>query len=101
MNTVAVDGRSSVVPVIGHRTQIYSGMFFIYFDVFTVHLVEFIIQSNKCTSYIYIYIYIYIEREREAEKKYIYTLRSVIYVLLFEVELNYGRTFAQKKALIK
>ena len=95
MNTVAVDGRSSVVPVIGHRTQIYSGMFFIYFDVFTVHLVEFIIQSNKCTSYIYI------EREREAEKKYIYTLRSVIYVLLFEVELNYGRTFAQKKALIK
>ena len=51
--------------------------------------------------YIYIYIYIYIEREREAEKKYIYTLRSVIYVLLFEVELNYGRTFAQKKALIK
>ena len=27
------------------------------FDVCTVHLVQFIIQTNKCTTYIYIYIY--------------------------------------------
>jgi hypothetical protein len=31
----------------------------IYFDVCTVHYVQFIIQTNKCTLYIYIYIYIY------------------------------------------
>jgi hypothetical protein len=38
-------------------------------------------------------------------KKCIHILRDVIYVLLFEVELNYGsmcsRTFAQNVALIK
>ena len=34
---------------------------FLYFDVSTVHLVQFIIQTNKCTTYIYIYIYIYKE----------------------------------------
>ena len=34
-------------------------------------------------------------------KKCIHILRDVIYVLLFEVEFNYGRTFAQKMALIK
>jgi len=28
--------------------------------VHTVHFVQFIIQTNKCTTYIYIYIYIYI-----------------------------------------
>jgi hypothetical protein len=27
-----------------------------YFDVRTVHLVQFIIQTHKCTTYIYIYI---------------------------------------------
>ena len=29
------------------------------FDVRNVNLVQFIIQTNKCTTYIYIYIYIY------------------------------------------
>jgi len=29
-----------------------------YYDVRTVHLVQFIIQTNRCTTYIYIYIYI-------------------------------------------
>ena len=28
-----------------------------YFDVSTMHLEQFIIQTNKCTTYIYIYIY--------------------------------------------
>ena len=27
-----------------------------YYDVRTVHLVQFIIQTNKCTTYIYIYM---------------------------------------------
>ena len=29
------------------------------FDVCTVYVVQFIVQTNKCTTYIYIYIYIY------------------------------------------
>jgi len=44
--------------------------------------------------YVCIYIYMYISQINtytRGAKKCIHTLRDVIYVLLFEVELNYGR----------
>ena len=69
MKTVAVDVRSSVLPDIGHRTEIWSRKFFhVFWGI--VHLLQFIIPTNKFPTYmciyvcvcvcIYIYIYIYI-----------------------------------------
>jgi len=54
MNKLVVDVRSSEFCDTAHKTEIWSRNFFVYFNVFTVHHVQFIIQTNKCTTYIYI-----------------------------------------------
>jgi tryptophan synthase alpha subunit len=54
MNTVVVDVDGSVLPDVGPRNETYSRDFCMYLDVFTVHLVQFTIQTNKSTIYIYI-----------------------------------------------
>ena len=60
------------VPVSDGRRVTYEGSLYCHFDVVYSEL-------------FYIYIYIY-----RGAKKCIHILRNVIYVLLLEVELNYG-----------
>ena len=55
---------------------------------------------HKTKNHYVFYIYVCMYNTKGVPKKCIHILRDVIYVLLFEVELNYGITVHQMNASV-
>ena len=67
-----------------------------YFDVRTVHLVQFIVQTNNA-QHMFIYIYIYIYKQYFIHRKYSYMFRYICIIF----RESYLSTLLKLQGLIK